>query len=392
MGKTMSRYDGSGIRNVIYGATIYGGGGGGACESGEMALDQYKQSHGIADDKDVMVQVLDPNDMDDSGYACCTAAMGAPTKFKEVLIAPYINGSFDHLRTVAGQQRKSIDYSIAVERGGFNTLVPLLIAMEKGIPFIDADGAGRAVPALDTLLLNINGLPTSPLTMSDDKGNRVSIELENAMDAVMGETIGRNLCVAFSQMGGLSGWMVRKRDINRCLPVGSITQCHDLGKFLRENKGPASENIFAKLAEATGIKCREIGRGTVTAVHNEQASGFDKGFVEVTGDDGRKWTTHFLNENLILEESSAQGGATRTLMTAPDIICYINTDTGAPLSNADIMNKDGQILIPHVAIGAVKVDEKWWSSGVDYVQKIWSRYFRILGKPDQRLVRYEDLT
>ena len=38
----MYSLDGNGIRNMIYGATIFGGGGGGACESGEMALDQFK--------------------------------------------------------------------------------------------------------------------------------------------------------------------------------------------------------------------------------------------------------------------------------------------------------------------------------------------------------------
>ena len=337
------------------------------------------------DDADVMVQVMAPEEMDDAGYACCTAAMGAPTKFKEVRIAPYINGSFDHLCKMADEKRKSIDYSIAVEIGGFNTLVPLLVAMEKGIPFIDADGTGRAVPALDTLLLHINGLQTSPLAMSDNKGNRVSIELENARDAVMGETIGRNLCVAFNQMGGLSGWMVRKNDIINNLPVSSVTKCYQVGEVLRT--ATTSLGIFEALA-AAGLECREIGRGTVTSVHNEQASGFDKGYVEITGADGTKWKTHFLNENLILEETNP-AGVTKTIMTAPDITCYINTDTCAPLSNADIVGKNGEILVRNVAIGVMKVDEKWWRSDLAYLQKIWTRYFEILGKPDQEIVKYE---
>ena len=384
----MFSLDGNGIRNMIYGATIFGGGGGGACESGEMALEQFKEDHGIVDDADVMVQVMEPEEMDDAGYAACTAAMGAPTKFKEVRIAPYINGSFEHLCKMADAKRKSIDYSIAVEIGGFNTLVPLLVAMEKGIPFIDADGTGRAVPALDTLLLHINGLQTSPLAMSDNQGNRISIELENARDAVMGETVGRNLCVAFNQMGGLSGWMVRKNEIIGNLPVGSVKKCCDVGRVLRS--ATSSAGIFETLAGAVqGLECREIGRGTVTAVSNEQASGFDKGFVEITGADGTKWTTHFLNENLILEETGTDGSV-RTLMTAPDITCYINTDTCAPLSNADIVGKNGEILVRNVAVGAVKVDEKWWRNDISYLQKIWTRYFKILGKPDQAIVKYGD--
>ena len=55
----MFNLDGNGIRNMIYGATILGGGGGGACSSGEMALDQFKEDHGILDDADLMVQVMD---------------------------------------------------------------------------------------------------------------------------------------------------------------------------------------------------------------------------------------------------------------------------------------------------------------------------------------------
>lgn len=231
----------------------------------------------------------------------------------------------------------------------------------------------------------INGLQTSPLAMSDNKGNRVSIELENARDAVMGETIGRNLCVAFSQMGGLSGWMVRKNDIVNNLPVNSVTKCCRVGEVLRS--ATSSVGIFDKLA-AAGLECKEIGRGVVTNVHNEQASGFDKGFVEITGADGTKWTPHFLNENLILEETSPDG-VTKTRMTAPDITCYINTDTCAPLSNADIVGKNGEILVKNVAVGVMKVDEKWWRSDLAYLQKIWTRYFKILGKPDQQIVKYE---
>lgn len=37
----------------------------------------------------------------------------------------------------------------------------------------------------------------------------------------------------------------------------------------------------------------------------------------------------------------------------------------------------------------MKVDEKWWRSDLAYLQKIWTRYFKILGKPDQQIVKYE---
>ncbi len=378
----MYSMNGSEIRDMIYGATILGGGGGGACSSGEMALDQFKEDHGIKDDADVAVQVIGVDEMDANGYAACTAAMGAPTKFKEVRIAPYINGSFEHLCKMAEEKRKEIMYSISVEIGGFNTLVPLLVAMEKGIPFIDADGTGRAVPALDTLLLHINGLKTSPLAMSDNKGNRVSIELENARDAHMGEAIGRNLCVAFDQMGGLSGWMVKQNEIKNCLPIGSVSVCKQVGAILRAWSG-STEGIFEALRSQANLTCKELARGTVISVGNEQASGFDKGFVQIqAGTD--IWKTNFLNENLIVEKNGV------IQMTAPDITCYINADTGAPLSNADIVSKTGEILVKNVILGAVKVNEKWWNSGEDFVNKIWKYYFALLDHPNASIVKYVD--
>lgn len=376
----MFKMNGSDIRDMIYGATILGGGGGGACSSGEMALDQFKEDHGIQNDDDLMVQVMDVSEMDGSGYAACTAAMGAPTKFKEVRIAPYINGSFDHLRKMAEEKRKDLMYSISVEIGGFNTLVPLLVAMEKGIPFIDADGTGRAVPALDTLLLHINGLATSPLAMSDSKGNRVSIELENAMDAHMGEAVGRNLCVAFGQMAGLSGWMVKKTDIENNLPLNSVSISRKIGHVLRSISG-STEGIFQRLAKEAGLECVELDRGQVVNAGNEQASGFDKGFVEIKGSKGI-WKTHFLNENLIVERDG------QPVMTAPDITCYINADTGAPLSNADIVGKSGEILTEHVILGAVKVNDRWWRNDISYLQKIWGYYFDLLDHPKQEIIKY----
>ena len=78
-------------------------------------------------------------------------------------------------------------------------------------------------------------------------------------------------------------------------------------------------------------------------------------------------------------------------MTVPDITCYINADTCAPLSNADIVGKNGEILVENVVVGVIKVDEAWWKSDIAYLQKIWTHYFDILGMPDQKIVRIEEV-
>ena len=60
-------------------------------------------------------------------------------------------------------------------------------------------------------------------------------------------------------------------------------------------------------------------------------------------------------------------------------------------ANADIVSKTGEILVKNVAVGVMKVDEKWWRNDLAYIQKIWSRYFKILEMPEQKIVKYDEV-
>jgi DUF917 family protein len=72
--------------------------------------------------------------------------MGAPSAIKEVDFSVYATNAFNLLSEMAAQMGRKITYSMAVELGGFNTFVPMLILLVQKIPFVDTDGAARAVP------------------------------------------------------------------------------------------------------------------------------------------------------------------------------------------------------------------------------------------------------
>lgn len=160
--------------DVIWGATLMGGGGGGAMVGGTDLLDTYKKLH---PEKPVELTLLETCDMDPEAYGAVTAGMGAPTVLKNVDFSQYAVNAFNALKEMGAKMDppRKLEYSVPVELGGFNTFCPMLISLLNDIPFIDCDGAGRAVPALDTLLLHINGLDTSPLAMADGKNNKVTI-------------------------------------------------------------------------------------------------------------------------------------------------------------------------------------------------------------------------
>lgn len=347
--------------NVIWGATLMGGGGGGSMVNGIGLLEGYKKAN---PDKPVQLTLLETEDMDPNAYAAVTAGMGAPTVLKGIDFTPYAVNAFNALKDHVADMTpaRKLEYCIPIEMGGFNTFCPMLISLMNDIPFIDCDGAGRAVPALDTLLLHVNGLDTSPLAMADDKDNRVVITLKNAKDAPMGEEIGRWICTAFGQISGLSGWMVKKDEIVNSLACGTISLCEKIGKELRECA--ATGSIAFDALKKAGVECKMLAKGKVVKQENLQQKGFDYGKVYVQAEDG-EWVLFFQNENLVITHNG------KPVMTVPDIICYYNAATGEPLTNADI--EEGMDIV----VGAIKAPEAWWKNPNMF--EIWKPFLSTVG-------------
>lgn len=353
------------IVNVIWGATLLGGGGGGSLKNGMDLLNKYIADH----PGEIKLPLVECKDLDPSGYAAVTAGMGAPKAIKDVDFSAYATNAFNALGELAMEMNppRKLKYSLAVEMGGFNTFVPMLISLVNGIPFIDADGSGRAVPALDTLLLHINGLDTSPLAMADGKNNKLTIKLANTKDAGLAEEIGRHICMAFNMMSGLSGWMVKKDEIEKHLPCGTITLAERIGEVLQAVN---TKDKFAEL-KRIGVECHSFCEGTVTKVETITEKGFDYGKVYVKDKAGAEWIIFFQNENLLVTRNDAP------IMTVPDIICTYAYDSGLPLTNADI--EKGM----EVVLGAIKADKKWEDNPKMF--DVWKPFLKNVGYEKERI-------
>lgn len=346
------------IRNVIVGATVIGAGGGGSISCAYDMLDNFKASN---PEKPVQLELIDPKDMAPGAYAAVTAGMGAPRALVGVDFTPFAVNAFETLTEMAADMGRKLQYCIPVEIGGFNTFVPMLISLLKGVPLIDADGAGRAVPALDTLLLHINGLDTSPLAMADDKNNRLKIELADTRDASMGENIGRWICTAFDMKAGLSGWMVTKDEILTSIANNSVSYAMSIGETIAKYDGKG--NVYDFIAKNSDLPCKPVCTGKITKMETKTANGFDYGVAIIAGEDGHEYKIPFQNENLAIYKNGTP------LMTVPDIISVFNKETGMPMTNAD--TAEGQ----YVDVGIARVDEKWWKVGEAKMNEIWKPYF-----------------
>lgn len=343
MAKRMMNEDG--MIDLIWGAALLAGGGGGAMRSAMDLMNKYKADN---PGDPLGVEICGVEDIGPGEYAASTAAIGSPVSFLGRDFTGFATNAFSGLVDMYAKMDPPVElkYSYAAEMGGFNTFVPLMISQYFKIPFIDADGAGRAVPAVNTTLFHINGCATAPMSMADDKNNRICFTLEDPRNAVMCEEICRNISASFGNLAGASGWLAGPEDFNRIVK-GSITLAEKIGRIMREC-AENREDVFAALTEKGIVECRLLGRGKVTEVESVVEKGFDYGKVVV--DAGRKIVIHFQNENLLCEIDG------EPVLTVPDITCTYEITTGLPLTNADIT--EGM----EIAVGAIKVNDKWWDN------------------------------
>ncbi|MEM2914429.1 MAG: DUF917 family protein, partial [Candidatus Bathyarchaeia archaeon] len=149
------------MKDIVYGATLLGAGGGGSPENGMQVL---KSTLKIAAE----VKMVDPEEVPNYSMMCVVAGMGAP---EALLKRGWEDEDIPALRLLEQTVNRRMDYIIAVETGGFNSITPIHAAVASGIPFIDGDGVGRAIPQLEMTMFSVHNLPVAPVTLADPYGN-----------------------------------------------------------------------------------------------------------------------------------------------------------------------------------------------------------------------------
>lgn len=352
------------IINILYGATLLGAGGGGSLQDG------LKCMHDAEKRREIAVEMISQEEMEDGYYVGVVAAVGSPVALKQHPFRDEGLYVYETLKHAAAFEGKNMKYVMSGETGGFNMFTPMLVAMEKGLQVVDADGCGRAVPGLDVTLFTCHGVFSSPLALATCKGDTAVAYLNDPLDFRMVESIARNFCQCYSSgdtqnypIAAFGTWLASKDDVKTKLANGMLSFCETVGKKIMEAKaisGNPAEMISSVLP------CRELCQGTITKKSLEVRDGWDWGYNELTLDDGSKFTVAFKNENIVAKDADGN-----VLITAPDQICIIDLDTYTPLSNSD--TQEGQ----HVQVMAMPVHENWWTTPLGV--EVWRPYYECVG-------------
>ncbi|MCI9639234.1 DUF917 domain-containing protein [Emergencia sp. 1XD21-10] len=337
------------LTSIVYGSSFYGGGGGGSAEEGLALIEAM-----YAEDPDAFIKMIDIVEMEDDPNVVSTmiAALGSPVATKG---RTFQDESVNAVKGMSEEARflgKELKYVYSGEMGGGNTMLPLYAAWKCGLPIIDTDGNGRAVPELNTGLLPVHGVPTSPVILASEAGDTIVARTEDSMDGAACEKIARYMCQAFDQGIGFAAWMMNKDQHKDASALGQMTLAIEVGDILM--KTPAAEAV-EKLQSYFGEKkipfSPIVSAGTIVDIQIDSAGGFDTGVTTVRADNGEEFKVVFQNENLYVEAGE------KTLVTIPSIISTLDLGDekhAVPVSNSETYV--GQ----RIALTAVKADDRWY--------------------------------
>lgn len=336
------------IDDIALGATVLGTGGGGDPYSGAlMAKAAIAQS-------DKPVEIISLEEVDDNCMTVPSSMIGAPTVAIEKI------NSKDQMLVAFEAMEKALDEEIAVtfpiEVGGFNSLIPILVAAQKRIPVVDCDAMGRAFPESQMVTFYLDGLPSAPNTLADEKGNVVTL---HPLDGVWSERFARPITEEMGGSAAMCDYPMRGFNLKKSALAGTLTKAMEIGKAIRKANADGENAVDAVLNIVGG---RRIVTGKILDIHRTTAGGFVTGGVVIErlqfrDNDGEPKSVfvHFQNELLLAHKgSSAEELSQENLLaTTPDLISILDHETGHPITTEQLHYGQRVDLI------AYPCDPKW---------------------------------
>jgi DUF917 family protein len=333
------------VDDIARGAGILGTGGGGDPYLGRLLAEAAITRHGP-------ITVVTIEEVAPDAVVVPVAMLGAPTVSQEKL--PNGTETLTALRALEEATGLTATHLVPIEIGGMNSLIPLALAAETGLPVVDGDAMGRAFPEAQMVLPTLAGIPTSPMAVADDKGNTMVLRTASNLWA---ERIARAACVATGCSVYTADTMMTGAQLPDGLVAGTITLAQRLGATVRTARASHADPAEAVVTMVEGV---HLATGKVVDVHRATTGGFARGTATIAGA-GTELRLSFQNEYLLAERDG------HPVATTPDLICVLETDTGEPITTESMRYGN------RVTVLGIPTDPRWTTpAGLELVGP---RYF-----------------
>jgi DUF917 family protein len=323
------------IKDIAIGSAVLGTGGGGNPYLGTLSAIQSIRRHG-----NLELYTLD--ELPDDTLAVSPFAIGSPVPYIERLtLTDELMVAFKAMSRYFG---KEIGAIISAEIGGANSVVPLALARELGLPAIDADGMGRAYPELQLCTFTLYGHSATPLAVADEHGNVAVME---TIDNFWVERLARPIAVEMGAIAGAVGFPITVGDLKEAAVLNTVTYAETIGRAIREAHEAHTNPIEAVLKSTNGFL---LFSGRIIDVQRRIEKGWALGEVVIAGvdeDADREMVVQFQNEHLVAIRDG------EVLATVPDLIAILDSERGTPITTEELRYGF------RVAVIAMPSDEKW---------------------------------
>ena len=214
---------------------------------------------------------------------------------------------------------------IAIEAGGVNSTLPLVIGARLGVPVIDADGMGRAFPELQMITFGVHGVSASPMAIANEHGETVVV---SAGDNRAVERIARAVTIRMGGQSSTASYAMDGQTARRAAVPGTMSLCLRIGTTIREAREAHADPFAALLDLFPGTHYRHarvLFTGKVADVDRRTERGFALARVRLEAA-GEVMELEVQNENLI----ARVGGAVRAIV--PDLICVLDSENAEPIT------------------------------------------------------------
>ncbi|MBO8173833.1 MAG: DUF917 domain-containing protein [Thermococcus sp.] len=211
---------------------------------------------------------------------------------------------------------------VPTEMGGNSTAVALSTAARLGIPTVNGDMAGKAVPELHHSVYYVYGHKMTPFSVVTLHGDVMIVP--RIRDDINAEKLVRGIVSSIKSKVGVASHPVKGKISKEILIRDSLSYALKLGKILREK-----DDWVLKFLKAGGLL---LFKGECIFLKCKNENGFTIGELELQGTDefkGESYKIWFKNENIISWRNN------QIDVTVPDLITVLTMD-GEPVINSEL--------------------------------------------------------
>ncbi len=217
---------------------------------------------------------------------------------------------------------------VAAELGPGSVATPLVVGALLGVPVVDGDYVGRAVPEELQSTYCLYEKQSNNFAGVDKWGNIIFVKKAVSNHAL--ERIAKMLAVASFGYIAVATTPLIAEEMKKIVVPGTLSKCLIIGRALRDARSAGVNPINAVLET---IDAWRLFEGTVVGLETEDRGGYYYGTTNIkgTGDfQGQTLDVWFKNENLV---SWLNGDP---WVCSPDLLSLVDSQSGSGIYNAEL--------------------------------------------------------